>query len=198
MKIIKPKHAIVLLIIIISSCSNSTESINESSDKVDSLMNFNLESSEQSEPSDLTYQNKNTVQKGDSSFYGMVSKVVHKDGGALLVIDPIGFYEDDKAYEVAKSRNDLDYHIEPSGDTSFYVLNDYYVENDDLTVIKVIVHPEVVITAFSTDLEDNMMLVDTVGYIGLSVINTKAQFKQIFNFTMKGNRIIRIQERFIP
>lgn len=52
-------------------------------------------------------------------------------GQKLIQVDFIQFYDGDRAVQEAVKRGDAEYDIEESGDTTYFVYNDYYIANDN-------------------------------------------------------------------
>lgn len=132
-------------------------------------------------------------QESDSLKFCYIKKFYQEGNTWFIDADYIQFLFGDKAVAAARRYNDAEMEIK-NGDTSYSVLNDYYVLNENPKIRKLAISPNVVCY--------------TIGMGGSSVILEKTSFQQLQakyqenNYYIlildKQNVVTTIKEQYVP
>ncbi len=121
--------------------------------------------------------------------YALVTKIFTAGKSPILEIDIVQMLTGEKAINAAKQKGEAEYNIQ-SGDTAWYVPNDYYILNDNTKRRKIWVSERVVI--FLIRKESSKLSKGTFNEF------RKIHPDKIFRLTILAQSVIRIEELYMP
>lgn len=128
-------------------------------------------------------QNKSEV------IYALVTKVYNAERKQVLEVDYVQMLTGKKAVNAAKLKGEAEYEIQ-SGDTTWYVPNDFYVLNDNTKRRQVPVSEQVVI----------LLIRRGTSKLSKGTFNEfkKIHTDKIFRLTIVARSIVKIEEFYTP
>ena len=124
-----------------------------------------------------------------------VKNIITKNGKNYIIVDYVDFLTGNKAIEKAKINGDAEYDVSKSGDTIYFVYNDYYISNvnSKLRTIELAENIKIELLDFSENANDT-------GYKNVSIAKFVEQYENHSLVILKlENGICKeIKEQFTP
>lgn len=123
-------------------------------------------------------------------------KRFYKEGNALFIdADYIQFLYGKKAVEAARKHNDAEMEVK-NGDTTYYVLNDYYVLNENTRIRKLTLSPDV--SCYTISYEEPRVVLEKASLQKLESNYNKNNDNYYILTLDKNNVVTSIKEQYVP
>lgn len=119
-----------------------------------------------------------------------ITQVQTKNNVTTLSVDYVTMLTGNAAIKAARQNNDAEFTLTTKGDTTWYVPNDYYIENTSSSIITIII---------SHNAEIYLIKSGTSALIKTNITRLSQTFNEkLYKLFISGNKVIKLQEIYTP
>ena len=127
------------------------------------------------------------------SFYCLFKGITNQDGGYVFMVDKVDFLTGEAAVAAARKAGEAEMEISEKGDTTWMVMNDYYISNPDMASVTMPIAPDAAINLLNPETGQPGLKVPVVDF---------AKSTELHNFPyqmrVKDGKIVGIRMQWVP
>lgn len=135
--------------------------------------------------------------KPTQNFYCFINRIVEKNSGYYINVDFIEVLTGDSAVEAAKKIGQAEFEVSETGDTNWFVPNDYFILNTEIDSSLVQVDKDCQIVIYASDETTNYQITEKRN-LSPESLRSHIERNKIFEIQVSESKVIVIREFWTP